>query len=373
MVDGAHEAGRGCRARASLSLRRPRLHPDRAPLRPPRRGAEPWAPRDRLRPSLRRRRGLLEGGDGACRAHLRRPLRAVASAAAWRSSSAAPRGGPTCSTSRSTRSIRTRGSRAAGSSRRRRRASRRPSDTKASCSRSSFARVRRAATSCRRRAPLARGARGRARDPACSRARRRRPRNVAPRARGERRPRESLAGGGGTRLRDPDGRVRALPRRRRRPGGPVEGERLEPGAVARAARGDPLDARPRRADRGARPSSSRCPRRRIADAARAPCGARRPDRPRDRAGGPGGRCPPPGPRDARRPRPRRARPCGGGADRQGSRRASRPEGSSSTSATRRGSKSSSRPSRRSSRSWPDCGDGRSWTRTRGLRLIRAAL
>ena len=35
-----------------------------------RRGAEPRPPRDRLRPPLRRRRGLLEGGDGACRPFL---------------------------------------------------------------------------------------------------------------------------------------------------------------------------------------------------------------------------------------------------------------------------------------------------------------
>ena len=32
------------------------------------RGAEPRPARDRLRPRVRRRRGVLEGGDGACRA-----------------------------------------------------------------------------------------------------------------------------------------------------------------------------------------------------------------------------------------------------------------------------------------------------------------
>ena len=44
---------------------------DDPPLGPPRRGAEPRCSRDRLRPALSRRGGLLEGGDGACRAFLR--------------------------------------------------------------------------------------------------------------------------------------------------------------------------------------------------------------------------------------------------------------------------------------------------------------
>ena len=47
-----------------------------------RRGAEPRAADDALRPALPRRRGLLEGGDGACRTQL---SRAAASAAASRS------------------------------------------------------------------------------------------------------------------------------------------------------------------------------------------------------------------------------------------------------------------------------------------------
>ena len=59
-----------------------RLHDVRAPLGAPRRGAEPRASRDRLRPPLVRRAGVLEGGDGACRTFLRRP--AAASAAASR-------------------------------------------------------------------------------------------------------------------------------------------------------------------------------------------------------------------------------------------------------------------------------------------------
>ena len=62
----------------------------------------------------------------------------------------------------------------------------------------------------------------------------------------------------------------------------------------------------------------------------------------------------------------------------GCRRAYRRASSSSTSATRRGSRSSSRRSRRCSvrtrrKPRPSLKGGRSWTRTRGLRLIRAAL
>ena len=91
MVDATDAARRGGRARAAHALRRPRLHDDRAPLGAPRRGAEPRASRDRLRPPLRRRAGLLEGGDGACRAHLSSRRRAAASAAASRFSSAARR------------------------------------------------------------------------------------------------------------------------------------------------------------------------------------------------------------------------------------------------------------------------------------------
>ena len=43
---------------------------DRAALGPPRRGAEPRPPCDRVRPPLLRGGGVLEGGDGACRALL---------------------------------------------------------------------------------------------------------------------------------------------------------------------------------------------------------------------------------------------------------------------------------------------------------------
>ena len=53
----------------------------RAALRARCRGAEPRLARDPLRPALARRRGLLEGGDGACRAS----LESAASAAASRS------------------------------------------------------------------------------------------------------------------------------------------------------------------------------------------------------------------------------------------------------------------------------------------------
>ena len=54
----------------------------RPALRAGRGGAEPRPARDPLRPALARRRGLLEGGDGACRAPLARD---AASAAASRS------------------------------------------------------------------------------------------------------------------------------------------------------------------------------------------------------------------------------------------------------------------------------------------------
>ena len=104
------------------------------------------------------------------------------------------------------------------------------------------------------------------------------------------------------------------------------------------------------------------------------------------------------PRDPGRPDPRGARPRRGAAPHGACRRASRRASSSSTSETRSASRSSSRRSKRCSacrpgedfrpRSRPLRGSrirsvrmprlreemsGRSWTRTRGLRLIRAAL
>ena len=88
---------------------------DRAALGAPRRGAEPRPARDRLRPPLRRRRGLLEGGDGACRAFLatRRGLGRGLEVLIGGAEPAA-RSSPT---SRSRRSTRTRASRAGASSR----------------------------------------------------------------------------------------------------------------------------------------------------------------------------------------------------------------------------------------------------------------
>ena len=83
MVDGRTRLAAEVEQRAAPPLRRPRLHHVRAPLGAPRRGAEPRAARDRLRPPLGRRGGLLEGGDGACRASMTH--RAAASAAASRS------------------------------------------------------------------------------------------------------------------------------------------------------------------------------------------------------------------------------------------------------------------------------------------------
>ena len=66
-------------------LRRARLPHLRPALGAPRRGPEPRTARDCLRPSLRRSRRLLEGGDGACRARLSPPRNAAAWAAASRS------------------------------------------------------------------------------------------------------------------------------------------------------------------------------------------------------------------------------------------------------------------------------------------------
>ncbi len=70
MVDGRTQARRRGGAGAPAPLRHARLHDIRAPLRPPGGGAEPRAARNRLRPPLVRLGGLLEGGDGTCRASM---------------------------------------------------------------------------------------------------------------------------------------------------------------------------------------------------------------------------------------------------------------------------------------------------------------
>ena len=67
MVDGRTRLSADVDRRGAAPLRRPRVRDRRAALRAPGRGAEPRPAGDRLRPSLRRRRRLLEGGDGACR------------------------------------------------------------------------------------------------------------------------------------------------------------------------------------------------------------------------------------------------------------------------------------------------------------------
>src|SRR5206468_3754097 len=77
----------------------------------------PRAARDRVRPALGRRGGVLEGGDGACRARLTRG--GAASAAASRCCSVESRRASS-RTSPSRPSIRTRDSRGSGSTRRRR-------------------------------------------------------------------------------------------------------------------------------------------------------------------------------------------------------------------------------------------------------------
>ena len=80
----AHAALRRRRRRGAAALRRARLRRRRPALGAARRGAEPRPARDRLRPPLGRRRGVLEGGDGACRAPPEGPARGAASAAASR-------------------------------------------------------------------------------------------------------------------------------------------------------------------------------------------------------------------------------------------------------------------------------------------------
>ena len=70
MVDGRTRLSAEVDARGAPASRRAGVQDVRAAVGASRRGAEPRPPRDRLRPPLRRRRGLLEGGDGACRAFL---------------------------------------------------------------------------------------------------------------------------------------------------------------------------------------------------------------------------------------------------------------------------------------------------------------
>ena len=84
MVDGRTRLAHAGRGGSAPALRRARLPHLRPALGAPRRGSEPRAARDCLRPSLRRSRRLLEGGDGACRARLSPHPNVVASVAASR-------------------------------------------------------------------------------------------------------------------------------------------------------------------------------------------------------------------------------------------------------------------------------------------------
>ena len=85
MVDGRTPARASGGGGSTPPLRRARLPHIRPALGAPRRGSEPRTARDCLRPSLRRSRRLLEGGDGACRARLSPPPSAAVSGVAWRS------------------------------------------------------------------------------------------------------------------------------------------------------------------------------------------------------------------------------------------------------------------------------------------------
>ena len=258
MVDGRTRLAEEVERELRSALRRPRLHPDRAPLGAPRRGAEPRAPRDRLRPALapaprptgRWRWSLSSAPETPTpRRGLGRGLEVLVGGAA---------GTPTCSTFPSTRSTRTHASRAAGSSPRRPRASPRRSATRASCSRSSSVPAPEGGyelVAGERRWRAAREA-GLETLPALVREADDRDALLLG-ARRERRPREPFAGRGGARLRVARRRVRALARRGRRAGRAVEAGRLEPAAAARAPGGGALDARARRAHRGSRPRSAR--------------------------------------------------------------------------------------------------------------------
>ena len=68
----AHAASRGRRGGGPQALRPARLPHVRPALGAARRSAEPRIAGDCLRPPLRRSRGVLEGGDGACRARTNR-------------------------------------------------------------------------------------------------------------------------------------------------------------------------------------------------------------------------------------------------------------------------------------------------------------
>ena len=89
------------------------------------------------------------------------------------------------------------------------------------------------------------------------RARGGRPRLAPARARRERGARAAVRGRGGACVRRADGRVRPVAGRSRRARRPLEAVRVEPAAPARVARRGAVDARPRRADRGARARGAR--------------------------------------------------------------------------------------------------------------------
>ena len=165
---------------------------------------------------------------------------------------------PSCCSCPSSRSTRTRGSRAAASS------PRRPPGSPTRSARQGVAPAGRRPPSRRgrlgadrRRAPLARGARGGRADGARGRAQGRRPRLAAAR-RSSRTSPASSSRRSRRRARTPsliDEFALSLGEVAERVG-PLEAVRLEPPAPARAARRRPLDGRARRADRGPRPGGA---------------------------------------------------------------------------------------------------------------------
>ena len=81
MVDRRTRLAGEVESRGPQAPGRPRLPDDRASVRAAGRGAEPRLAGDCLRPPVRGSGGVLEGGDGACRAFLKRTMAPAAASA----------------------------------------------------------------------------------------------------------------------------------------------------------------------------------------------------------------------------------------------------------------------------------------------------
>ncbi len=200
--------------------------------------------------ALSRRGGLLEGGDGACRAFLRSDVVSGAGLEVLLGEAGQPElvhlpvEIDPSEPAPASPSVRARGGRRA---RELDPAPGGPPADRGAATRGWRLRAH------RWRAALARRAGCWCRDASGARPGRRGSRLPSDRARGERRPRAALSGRGSARLRVTRRRVRALARRCRRAGRPVEVRGIEPAAAARAAGRSAVDARARRHERGPRP------------------------------------------------------------------------------------------------------------------------